>query len=91
MKLFALIYTMIDIERSNATRPKHVAFLRRLVEDGKLETGWKFPHYAEGALQGVLICRAETAEEVAEWFRSDPVVEVGARSFEVREAQPMSL
>jgi uncharacterized protein YciI len=91
MKLFALIYTMIDIELSNANRPAHLEFLRRLVAEGKLETGWKFPHYEKGALQGLLICKAGSAEEVTAWFREDPVIATGARTFEVREALPMSV
>ena len=91
MKRFACIYTMIDIERSNAERPVHVAYLRSLLDAGKIETGWKFPHYEAGALQGMLVCNAETKEEVEEWFRKDPVIVCGARTFEVREALPMSL
>jgi uncharacterized protein YciI len=91
MKQFALIYTMVDIKRSNANRPAHVAFLRNLVETGRIETGWKFPHYEPGAIQGVLICRADSKEDVAEWFREDPVIATGARTFEVREALPMSV
>lgn len=91
MKLFALIYTMLDIESSNANRPAHVAFLRCLAEEGKIQTGWKFPEYEAGALQGVLICKASSAETVANWFQDDPVIVAGARSFEVREAQPMSV
>lgn len=91
MKSYALIYTMVDIDKSNANRPEHVAFLRELVRAGKIETGWKFPNYEPGALQGVLICKAETREEVESWFRNDPVIRAGARTFEVREAQIMSV
>lgn len=91
MKLFALIYTMLDIELSNRHRPEHVAFLSDLVSRGKIECGWKFPHYEPGALQGILFCRAETADEVCAWFSRDPVIVARARTFEVREAQPMSV
>lgn len=91
MKLFGVIYTMVDIELSNARRPEHLVFLRKLLAEGKIKTGWKFPRYEPGAIQGTLICAAETAEEVAEWFRQDPVILAGARTFEVREALPMSL
>jgi uncharacterized protein len=91
MKLFALIYTMVDIELSNHHRPEHVAFLADLVRSGKIECGWKFPHYEPGALQGILFCRAETADEVRDWFSRDPVIVARARTFEVREALPMSV
>lgn len=91
MKLFALIYTMVDIELSNRHRPEHVAFLADLVRSGKIECGWKFPHYEPGALQGVLFCRAETADEVRDWFSRDPVIVARARTFEVREALSMSV
>jgi uncharacterized protein YciI len=91
MKLFALIYTMVDIELSNRHRPEHVAFLADLVRRGKIECGWKFPHYESGALQGILFCRADTADEVREWFSRDPVIVARARTIEVREALPMSV
>lgn len=91
MKLFALIYTMVDIELSNRHRPEHVAFLADLVRAGRIECGWKFPHYEAGALQGVLFCRAETADDVRGWFSKDPVVVAGARTIDVREALPMSV
>lgn len=91
MKLFGVIYTMVDIDLSNARRPEHLIFLRELMAEGKIQTGWKFPHYEAGAIQGTLICAAESAEEVAGWFRQDPVIMAGARTFEVREALPMSL
>ena len=91
MKTFALIYTMLDIELSNRHRPEHVKFLADLVRNGKIDSGWKFPHYEPGALQGILLCRAETADEVRAWFAHDPVIVAGARTFEVREALPMSV
>ncbi|NWK96209.1 hypothetical protein DM806_11135 [Sphingobium lactosutens] len=91
MKLFGVIYTMLDIELSNMKRPEHIAFLQRLREQGRIETGWKFPHYERGAIQGTIICRGESSQEVASWFMEDPVVLAGARTFEVREALPMSI
>lgn len=91
MKLFALIYTMVDVDLSNRHRPEHVAFLAELVSSGKIECGWKFPDYEPGALQGILFCRAESAAQVRNWFASDPVIVSGARKFEVREALPMSV
>ncbi len=91
MNLFAVIYTMVDIDSSNHHRPEHVEFLRGLIRDGRIECGWKFPHYEPGAIQGVLFCRAETAADVAGWFAADPVIVAGARTFEVKPAQAMTI
>jgi uncharacterized protein YciI len=90
-KTYALIYTMLDIEKSNAARPAHIEFLRSLLRDGRIVTGWKFPEYEPGALQGMLICSADSKEQVAGWFREDPVILCGSRTFQVREALPMQV
>lgn len=91
MNLFALIYTMVDVDSSNRNRPAHIEFLRELVRTGKIECGWKFPGYEAGAIQGVLFCRASSQDEVAGWFANDPVIRTGARTFEVRPAQAMEV
>lgn len=91
MNLFAVVYTMVDVESSNRHRPEHVEFLRGLLRAGRIECGWKFPDYAPGEIQGVLFCRAETAEEVAGWFAEDPVIKAGARTFTVKAAQGMTV
>lgn len=91
MNSYALIYTMRDVEKNAANRPAHIEFLRELLRQGRIETGWKFPQYEPGAIQGLLICRARSKEEVASWFARDPVIVAGARSFEVREAQAMQV
>jgi uncharacterized protein YciI len=88
---YALIYTVVDMEKNAANRPAHVEFLRKLLREGKIETGWKFPDYEAGRLQAVLICNASSKEEVAEWFSKDPVVASGARTIEVRDAQKMAI
>lgn len=91
MDTFAVLYTMVDIELSNHHRPEHIEFLRGLIRTGRVESGWKFPQYAVKAIQGVLICRAHSAEEVAGWFANDPVIRSGARTFEVKPAQAMTI
>ncbi len=91
MNTYALIYTMVDAEKNAAHRPAHIEFLRGLVREGKIETGWKFPDYKSGQIQGVLICKAETAEDVVGWFSQDPVIVGGARTFQVLAAQGMSV
>ena len=88
---YAVIYTMLDIERNAGCRPRHVDFLRRLLREGKVVEGMKFPDYRPGGVQGVLVCEAASREEVAAWFEEDPVIAEGARRFEVRDYEPMSL
>ncbi|MDB5750035.1 MAG: YCII-related domain protein [Ramlibacter sp.] len=91
MNTYALIYTMRDVDRNAEHRPAHIEFLRALLRQGRIQTGWKFPQYEAGAIQGVLICQGESAAEVAGWFERDPVITSGARTFEVREALPMAV
>lgn len=91
MAMYALIYKIVDMEKNAANRPPHVEFLRGLLREGKIETGWKFPDYDTGRIQAVLICNAESKAEVAGWFEKDPVISSGARTFEVRDAQKMAI
>lgn len=91
MGTYALIYKIVDMEKNAANRPPHVEFLRGLLREGKIETGWKFPDYDTGLIQAVLICKADTKEEVASWFEKDPVISSGARTFEVRDAEKMAI
>jgi uncharacterized protein YciI len=89
--MYALIYKMIDIDKNVSNRPEHVDFLRRLLREGKIIAGWKFPEYEQGQLQGVLICKAGSKNEVESWFRQDPIISSGARTFEVRLAEEMAV
>ena len=58
MATYAVIYKIVDMEKNAANRPQHVEYLRKLLREGKIETGWKFPDYQAGLVQGVLICKA---------------------------------
>ena len=89
--MYALIYKMIDVNKNASNRSEHVEFLRRLLREGKIITGWKFPEYEPGQLQGVLICKAGSKNEVESWFRHDPIISSGARTFEVRFAEEMAV
>ncbi|MDB5793624.1 MAG: YCII-related domain protein [Noviherbaspirillum sp.] len=91
MGMYALIYKIVDMEKNAANRPAHVEFLRSLLREGKIQTGWKFPDYQAGLIQAVLICKAGSKEEVAGWFEKDPVIMAGARTFEVRDAEKMAI
>lgn len=91
MGTYALIYTIVDMEKNAANRPPHVEFLRSMLREGKIETGWKFPDYQAGLVQAVLICKAESKQQVAGWFQNDPVIVAGARTFEVRDAEKMAI
>ena len=89
--MYALIYKMIDINKNVSNRPEHVDFLRRLLREGKIIAGWKFPEYEPGQLQGALICQARSKNEVESWFTQDPIISSGARTFEVRLAEEMAV
>lgn len=91
MKKYAVIYRIISVESSNALRPKHVEYLKSLLAAGHVVDGMKFPDYYDGCIQGVLVCQANSKEEVKAWFDKDPVISGGARTYEVREYEPMSL
>lgn len=91
MGTYAVIYKIVDMEKNAAHRPQHVEYLRKLLREGKIQTGWKFPDYQAGLVQGVLICQAQSKDEVRGWFEQDPVIRCGARTFEVREAEGMSI
>jgi uncharacterized protein YciI len=89
--MYALIYHMVDVKKSNEMRPAHVEFLKGLLREGKIVDGCKFPDYKNGHVQGMLVCKAESKEEVASWFEQDPVISSGARTFEVRDYEVMSI
>jgi len=91
MKQYAVIYTMLDIQLNAEVRPAHVEYLTTLLREGKIVDGMKFPDYYVNGVQGILVCKAGSKDEVGEWFAKDPVVMAGARTFEVREFQPMSI
>ena len=91
MPQFTVIYTIVDVEASNRHRPQHVEYLRSLLRAGRIVDGFKFPDYYDGCVQGVLVCEAESKEEVAAWFQKDPVISSGARTFEVRAFERMSV
>jgi uncharacterized protein YciI len=87
MKTFAVIYHMVDTARNAQARPQHLQFLESMRASGRVETGWRFPGYQDGQIQGIVICRAETRDEVEQLFLQDPAIASGARRFEVREAE----
>lgn len=91
MTAYALIYKMVDIEKNAANRPGHMEFLRGMLRAGRISSGWKFPDYENGMIQAILICEAHSKEDVATWFKDDPVISSGARTFEVRDAEKMAI
>ena len=91
MAKYAVIYKIVSVEDSNRHRPQHIEFLKGMLREGRILDGFKFPDYYDGCVQGVLICEGQSKEEVASWFRQDPVISSGARTFEVREYEPMAV
>ena len=45
MNLYAVLYTMRDVDKNTQARPAHIEFLRELLRQGRIQTGWKFPQY----------------------------------------------
>lgn len=91
MNLYATIYTMLDVDLNTKHRPEHIEFLKDLLREGKIVDGMKFPDYHAGGIQGVLVCTANSKEEVKSWFDQDPVIRAGARTFVVRDYLPMQV
>jgi uncharacterized protein YciI len=87
MATFALVYTMVDMEKNAANRPAHIAFLKGMREAGRIETAWKFPDVQNGLLHSFVICTADSKEQVRRWFMEDPTVSTGARTIDVRDAE----
>lgn len=91
MGLYAVLYTMVDVDLNAKHRPEHIEFLKGLLIEEKVVDGMKFPDYHAGGVQGVLICSAKSKEEVQGWFDKDPVILAGARTYVVRDYLPMQV
>ena len=76
MALFAVIYRYVDDAATvDEHRPRHRDHLRTLYEAGHLVVSGPL---AEGGVPGaLLIFRAESAEQVAQWLDGDPFRTLG--------------
>jgi len=86
---FALMYSYTpDVVLQDATRPAHLAHLRRLVDDGRLVASGPWgPGDARG---GLLIFRADDRAAVQAIVGRDPFTTEGAvATCEIRERVPL--
>ena len=75
MALHAVIYRYADDAAAlDEHRPRHRDHLRKLYESGHLVVSGPFTQGAPGAL---LIFRADSAEQVAQWLDNDPFKVLG--------------
>jgi uncharacterized protein YciI len=81
MKYFAAIQSILDASKIEAVRQPHVAYLEKMVAEGKIHIRGKF----SDGLGGLTIYKAETIEDARKMAESDPFVSSGARRLEFHE------
>ncbi len=81
MKYYAAFLTMKDEEKSQQYRPEHLEFLEEMRKKKRVLL---YGRLVDGA-GGLIIYQGNNVEEVTEWVKQDPYVEVGARGYEVHE------
>ena len=75
-----------DSPDHDALRPKHLAFIRKMVSEKKLRLAGPFAD--EGKFLGISIVDASSAEEAKAWMDQDPAVQAG---FFAHEIHPVML
>jgi uncharacterized protein YciI len=81
MKYFAAIQSVLDADKISAAKPAHLAFLERLVAEGRIHLRGRFPD----GTGGLTIYRAETLDEARVLAEADPYVQSGARRLDLHE------
>lgn len=81
MKYYAAFLTMKDEEKSNVHRQEHLKFLENMREKNRVLL---FGRLIDGA-GGLIIYQGKSLEEVTEWVKQDPYVQLGARGYEIHE------
>jgi uncharacterized protein len=81
MKYFAAFLSMKDPAKNQEYRPAHLEFLGKMEGEGKIFARGKF---SDGS-GGLVIYKAESAEEARQFAESDPYVRHGARTLELHE------
>ncbi|MDX6152157.1 YciI family protein [Marinococcus sp. PL1-022] len=81
MKIFAVLLTMKDEEKSQKYRPQHLKFL----EDEELNGNvLAYGRFVDGA-GGLIMYRGEEEEAVREIVEQDPYIQLGARDYHMHE------
>ena len=81
MKYFAVFLPMKDEAKSKQYRPQHLDFLEKMRNMKRILL---FGRMTDGA-GGLIIYQGKSLEEVKNWAKNDPYVELGARGFEIHE------
>jgi uncharacterized protein YciI len=72
----------VDSSRASELQSLHMANLRRMADDGKLVLAG--PFLGNGELGGIYIFNVPTIEEAMELTNSDPAVQAGSLSMELK-------
>ena len=75
-----------DSPEHDALRPKHLAFIRKMISEKKLCLAGPFAD--EGKFLGITIVDASSADEAKAWMDQDPAVQAG---FFAHEIHPVML
>jgi uncharacterized protein YciI len=81
MKYFAAVQSILDADKVEAARPAHLAYLDRVMADGRIHLRGRFP---DGS-GGLTIYRAESLDEARSLAENDPFIASGARKVELHE------
>ncbi len=81
MAYYAAILNMLDPERNQTLRPQHLAYLKKGLEAGTIDSVGAF---ADGS-GGMVIYIAETYEQALEMAKNDPYVVEKVRELDLRE------
>lgn len=81
MKYFAVISSMLDMDKNKQYREEHLDYLKLLGKKGKVFAKGRFTD----AAGGLVIYKGESVEEVKSLVDNDPFIIKGARSYQIHE------
>lgn len=81
MNYFAVFLPMKDEEKSKTFRPDHLAYLKKMQEEGNLFAKGPF---VDGA-GGLVIYKAASLEQVEKFVQADPYIINGARDYDIHQ------
>lgn len=81
MNYYAAFMPIIDHDKNNEYRPKHLAYIDELSEKGKIHS---FGRFLDG-IGGLVILKCESFKEATELIANDPCVIHEARTYEIHE------
>ncbi|PYI51036.1 YciI family protein [Paenibacillus flagellatus] len=82
---YVALLTIVDADLNAKVRPAHLDYLDKLYKENKVVMAGPFADKKGG----MVIYRADSAEEAQKLAEADPVVAEGARTLELREWNPL--